>query len=155
MADTFAALAKEYLNTKRSSLKPKTVSKAQWLLDDWLNKYAGKIPLRQLKAADILCVCRRIEAKGQYETAHRARALASRVMSYGVITGRVDRDPCADLRGALTPVKTKNHAAITDPVKVGELLRSIDGYEGQPSTAFALKLAPYVFARPGELRAAA
>lgn len=69
-------------------------------------------------------------------------------MRYGVITGRVDRDPCADLRGALTPVKTKNHAVITDPVKVGELLRAIDGYKGQPSTAFALKLAPYVFARP-------
>jgi integrase len=155
VADTFAALAKEYLDTKRSSLKPKTLSKAQWLLDDWLNKYAGKIPLRHLKAADILSVCRRIEAKGLNETAHRARALASRVMRYGVITGRVDRDPCADLRGALTPVKTKNHAAITDPIKVGELLRAIDGYEGQPSTAFALKLAPYVFARPGELRAAA
>lgn len=76
-------------------------------------------------------------------------------MRYGVITGRVDRAPCADLRGALIPVKTRNHAAISDPVKVGELLRAIDGYQGQLSTAFALKLAPYVFARPGELRAAA
>jgi integrase len=76
-------------------------------------------------------------------------------MRYGVITSRVDRDPCADLRGALTPVKTKNQAAITDPIKVGELLRAIDGYQGQPSTAFALRLAAHVFARPGELRAAA
>jgi integrase len=76
-------------------------------------------------------------------------------MRYGVITGRVDRDPCADLRGALKPVKTKNHAGITAPPKVGELLRAIDGYQGQPSTAFALRIAPYVFARPGELRAAA
>ena len=68
-------------------------------------------------------------------------------MRYGVITGRVERDPCADLRGALMPVKTKNHAAITEPVKVGELLRAIDGYQGQPSASFALKIAPYVFAR--------
>lgn len=78
----------------RSNQRP--FRKRNWLLDDWLNKYAGKIPLRQLKAADILSVCRRIEATGKYETAHRARALASRVMRYGVITGRVDRDPCAD-----------------------------------------------------------
>lgn len=155
IADTFSALAREYLDTKRSSFSPKTLSKAEWLLDDWLHKYVGKIPLRQLSAADVLSVCRRIEAKGRYETAHRARALASRVMRYGVITGRVDRDPCVDLRGALTPVKTKNHAAITDPIKVGELLRAIDGYQAKPSTAFALKLAPFVFARPGELRAAA
>ena len=155
ITETFSAVAREYLDTKRSSLSPKTLSKAEWLVEDWLNKYVGKIPVRQLEAGDILSVCRRIEAKGRYETAHRARALASRVMRYGVITGRVDRDPCGDLRGALTPVKTKNHAAITEPAKVGELLRAIDGYQGQPATAFALKIAPYVFARPGELRAAA
>ena len=77
IADTFSALAKEYLDTKRSSFKPKTLSKAEWLLDDWLNKYVGKIPLRQLTAGDILSVCRRIEEKGKHETAHRARALAS------------------------------------------------------------------------------
>jgi integrase len=154
IADTFSALAREYLDTKRDSFNPKTLSKAEWLLDDWLNKSIGKIPVRQLKAGDVLSVCRRIEAKRQYETAHRARALASRVMRFGVITGRVERDPCADLRGALTPVKTKNHAGITEPPKLGELLRAIDGYQGQPSTAFALKIAPYVFARPGELRAA-
>lgn len=88
-------------------------------------------------------------------TAHRSRALASCVMRFGVITGRVERDPCADLRGALKPMKTKSHAAITEPPKIAELLRAIDGYQGQPSTAFALKIAPYVFARPGELRAAA
>ena len=119
IADTCSALAREYLDTKRSSLSPKTPSKAEWLLEDWLNKYVGKIPVRKLSASDILSVCRRIEAKARYETAHRARALASRVMRYGVITGRVDRDPSADLRGALTPVKTKNHAGITDPAKVG------------------------------------
>ena len=148
-------MAREYLDTKRDSFSPKTLSKAQWLLNDWLNKYVGKIPVRQLTAADILSVCRRIEAKRQYETAHRARALARRVMRFGVITGRVERDPCADLHGALKPVKTKNHAGITEPPKVAELLRAIDGYQGQASTAFALKIAPYVFARPGELRAAA
>lgn len=151
-ADTFAALAAEYLDTKRKALHAKTLSKAQWLLDDWLNKYIGKLPVREVTAANVLSVCRRLESKGKHESAHRARALASRVMRYGVVTGRCDSDPCRDLRGALTTVKAKNHAAITDPAKLGALLRAIDGYDGQPSTVYALRIAPYVFVRPGELR---
>jgi integrase len=151
-ADTFAALAAEYLDIKRKTLHAKTLSKAQWLLDDWLNKFLGKKPIGELTAADVLSVCRRLESKGKHESAHRARALASRVMRYGVATGRCERDPCADLRGALTPVKVRNHAAITDPTKLGALLRAIDGYDGQPSTMYALRIAPYVFVRPGELR---
>lgn len=73
---------------------------------------------------------------------------------YAIATGRATRDISADLRGALAPRTTKNYAAITDPAKVGELLRAIDGYDGQPTTTAALRLAPYVFVRPGELRAA-
>lgn len=151
-ADTFAALAAEYLDRKRKTLHAKTLSKAQWLLDDWLNKYIGGSPLREITAANVLSVCRRLEAKGKHESAHRARALASRVMRYGVATGRCDSDPCRDLRGALETFKPKNHAAITDPAKLGALLRAIDGYEGQPSTVYALRIVPYVFVRPGELR---
>lgn len=75
-------------------------------------------------------------------------------MRYAVATGRAERDPSRDLQGALAPVVTTNHAAITEPRKIGELLRAIDGYAGQPSTAFALRLAPLTFVRPGELRAA-
>ncbi len=151
-ADTFAALAAEYLDRKRKTLHAKTLSKAQWLLDDWLNKYIGNTSVRELTAANVLSVCRRLESKGKHESAHRARALASRVMRYAVATGRCDSDPCRDLRGALTAVKVKNHAGITDPAKLGALLRAIDGYEGQPSTVYALRIAPYVFVRPGELR---
>jgi integrase len=153
-ADTFAAIATEWLNMKRKSLHPNTLKKAQWLLDDWLCKHLGSRPVRQITAAEILAVCRRLEAKGKHETAHRTRALASRVLRYAVSTGRAERDPTQDLRGALAPVRVKNHAAITEPTKIGGLLRAIDGYQGQPSTAYALKLAPLVFVRPGELRAA-
>lgn len=153
-ADTFSALALEYLDKKRKSLHAKTLSKAQWLLNDWLGKYIGTKSVRQITAADVLGVCRRLETKGHRESAHRARALASRVMRYGVVTGRCERDPCGDLRGALEPVVVKNHAAITEPAKLGALLRAINEYDGQPSTKYALKLAPYVFVRPGELRAA-
>ena len=153
-AETFSALALEYLDTHRKALHPKTLKKAQWLLDDWLGKYVGSIPIRQVTAADILAVCRRLQAKGARESAHRVRSLASRVMRYGVATSRCERDPCADLRGALEPIGTRNRAAIVKPVKLGELLRAIDGYQGQPSTEYALKIMPYCFVRPGELRMA-
>lgn len=155
-ADTFAALAAEYLDLKRKTLSPKTIAKAEWLLDDWINKYIGATPLRQLGPAAILSVCRRLEAKGFHESAHRARSLVSRIMKYGVATIRCDNDPCRDLfnKDTLAPVPAQNHAAITEPVKLGALLRAIDGYDGQPSTKYALKLAPLVFVRPGELRAA-
>jgi integrase len=76
------------------------------------------------------------------------------VLRYAVATGRAQHDVAADLKDALAPVKSKNFASVTDPARVGELLRAIDGYTGHPVTALALKLAPLVFVRPGELRAA-
>ena len=97
---------------------------------------------------------RRIEARGKHETAHRVRALAGRVLRFAVATGRAERDVAADLKDALAPVKSRNFASVTDPARVGQLLRAIDGYDGQPITALALKLAPLVFVRPGELRGA-
>ena len=153
-ADTFSALAREYLDTHGKAFAPKTLKKARWLLDDWLDKYVGSTPVRQVTAADILGVCRRLQAKGARESAHRVRSLASRVFRYGVATGRCERDPCGDLRGALEPIGTRNRAAIVEPGKFAELLRAIDGYQGQPATGYALKLLPYCFVRPGELRLA-
>src|SRR5690606_28831404 len=98
---------------------------------------------------------RRIEARGTHETAHRVLSLCRRVFTYAVATGRAERNPANDLKGTLTPSSTTNFAAITDPVKLGGLLRAIDGYsEGQPAVIAALKLAPLVFVRPGELRGA-
>jgi integrase len=101
-----------------------------------------------------LAVLRKIEARGAIETAHRAKRRASQVFRYAIATGRAEHDPTGDLRGALQSVDVEHRAAITEPKRVGELLRAIDGYVGQPSTHYALKLAPYVFVRPGKLRAA-
>jgi integrase len=153
-ADTFAALAAEYLDLKRKTLNPKTIAKAEWLLDDWINKYIGDTPVAQLEPGAVLSVCRRLEAKGFRESAHRALSLVSRICRYGIPSGRCKSDPCRDLRGQLVTVETKNHASITEPAKLGGLLRAIDDYDGQPSTKYALKLAPLLFVRPGELRAA-
>jgi integrase len=99
-------------------------------------------------------VLRRLERRGKHETAHRARQRVSQIVRYAIATGRAERDPTGDLRGALTPIKVTNRAAITEPREVAQLLRAIGGYQGHPVVEAALQLAPLVFVRPGELRAA-
>lgn len=151
-ANTFREIAAEWL--EKQKFAPATLEKAEWTFRDLLFPFIGSKPVSQLAAPEILQVLRRIESRGKHETAHRTKQRISQVIRYAIATGRAERDPTADLRGALTPLDVKNHAAITDPVRVGELLRAIDGYTGQPATEAALKLAPLLFVRPGELRAA-
>lgn len=116
--------------------------------------WLGKRPIAEIKAPELLAVLRRIEGRGALETTHRAMANCGQVFRYGVATGRVERDPTGDLRGALPVPKEKHHASITDPKRIGELLRAIDAYEGTLVTKSALRLAPLVFVCPGELRMA-
>jgi len=116
--------------------------------------WVGARPIIEIKAPELLMTLRMIEARGSLETAHRVRAICGQVFRYAIATGRAERDPAADLRGALPPVKPKHHSAITDPEKVAGLLRAIDGYQGSLVTKSALRLAPLLFVRPGELRKA-
>ncbi|MGC4028937.1 MAG: integrase arm-type DNA-binding domain-containing protein [Steroidobacteraceae bacterium] len=153
-ADTFGAIAEEWLQLQKAKLAATTYDKARWMLVDLLGPYLGRQPIKALTPADVLEALRRIEARGRIETAHRAKQRAGQVFRYAIVTRRVERDPTADLRGALQPVVSKNRAAITDPARIGELLRALDGYRGQPGTEVALKLAPHLFVRPGELRLA-
>ena len=95
---------------------------------------------------------RRIEERGALETAHRALSNCGQVFRYAIASGRAERDPCADLRGSLAPAQPEHLAAITQPDRVAELLRAIDGYNGSLIVRCALRLAPLVFVRPGELR---
>jgi integrase len=150
-ADTFKAVADEWLGKQKGVLAPVTYGKAEWLLG-LLHPHIGKRPVREIAAPELLAALRRIEARGTHETAHRARQKAGQVFRYAVATGKADRDPAADLKGALTPVKVQSRAAVTDPAAVGALLRSLDGYTGQPQVTAALRLAPLLFVRPGELR---
>jgi integrase len=152
--DTFEAIATEWLDMQRNSFSAKTLEKAEWTFKDLLNPHLGNKPIRSITSPEILEALRKLEARGKHETAHRTKQRASQIFRFAIATGRADRDPTADLRGALAPVTTTNHASITDPVKVGELLRALDGYKGHPTTEAALKLAPLLFVRPGELRAA-
>jgi len=116
--------------------------------------WLGSQPISSISAAQLLATLRRIEARGRHETAHRAKQRAGQIFRYAIATGRAEFDPSSGLRGALHPVVSTKLAAITDPAKVGGLLRSIDGYAGQFATCCALKLAPMLFVRPGELRQA-
>lgn len=160
--NTFASVAQEWLalqetppaHSPRTPLSAVTVAKARWMLDGFLIPEIGSKPIAELSAPDLLEALRKIEKRGTHETAHRTKQLAGRVLRFGIATGRATRDVSADLRGALAPVTTRNHAALTEPAQVAALLRAIDGYVGQPVTASALKLAPLVFVRPGELRGA-
>ena len=152
-ANTFEAVAGEWFAKQRYA--PATHTKVEWFLS-LLYPHIGKDAVSTLEPPEVLDVLRRIESRGRHETAHRCRALVGKVMRYAIATGRAQRDPAADLRDALASVTVDHHAAITKPARVGELLRAIDGYRGrgQPSVENALKLAPLVFVRPGELRAA-
>ena len=151
-ANTFEALALEWL--AKQPFSAATLEKAEWTFKDLLFPYLGSRPITELSAPEILHVLRRLESRGKHETAHRTKQRVSQVIRYAIATGRADRDPSVDLRGALTPVSVVNRAAITDPVRVGELMRAIEGYNGHPVAHAALRLAPLVFVRPGELRAA-
>lgn len=151
---TFKLVAEEWLQLQSQSLAQLTLAKARWLFDSHIFPEIGSEPISRITAPLLLAALRKIEAKGAHETAQRAKQKCSQVFRYAIATGRADRDPTQDLRGALAPVVTQNHAAITEPSRVGELLRAIDGYVGQPVTHAALRLAPLVFVRPGELRAA-
>ncbi|QSX75749.1 integrase arm-type DNA-binding domain-containing protein [Lysobacter arenosi] len=116
--------------------------------------WLGKRPVAEMTAKELLATINRVVDRGAVETAHRILQNCGQIFRYAIATGRAERNPAADLRGALPPVKETHHAAITDPAAVGGLLRAIDDYKGLFVTKCALRLAPLLFVRPGELRQA-
>ena len=114
--------------------------------------WMGSRPVASITAPELLTAVRRIEQRGALDTAHRVLQNNGQVFRYAVATGRAQRDPSGDLRGALPPVKKKHFAALTEPKQVGPLLRVLDGYQGTLIVRCALRFAPLVFVRPGELR---
>lgn len=153
-ANTFSALAEEWLQTKRKALTESTWNRDRDQLVKLVGPYLGSRPIGEIEAPELLAVLKRLEKKGILDTAHRVRAVCGRVFRYAIATGRASRDISADLKGALSAKGTQSYPAITDPAKVGQLLRAIEDYDGQATTHAALRLAPYLFVRPGELRAA-
>lgn len=153
-ANTFKAVAEEVIaKGEREDRASATLTKARWFLS-LLEPSLGSRPVAEIEAFELLDVLRKIEGAGHHETARRALAFASRVFRYAIVTSRARSNPAADLRGALITPKVRHHSALVDPEAVGGLLRAIDGFRGQPATQLALRLAPHVFVRPGELRQA-
>lgn len=152
---TFDAIASEFCQKRRrdgqKAWAVSTATRSEYLLS-LLKGSIGKLPITDIEPADVLAAVRKIERKGQLESARRTLQLAGAVFRYAVATARLSSDPTRDLRGALTAPTVTHYGAIIDPTRVGELLRAIDGYEGQPITKMAMQLAPHVFVRPGELR---
>lgn len=154
VSNSFEVIAREWHSKQNAtwseSYAAKTLSRFERDLFPWI----GKRPIIEITAPELLSALRRIESRGAIETAHRALGECGQVLRYAIATGRAERDVAADLRGALPPVKPKHLAAVTEPKKVAELLRAIDGYQGTLPVTCALRLAPLVFVRPGELRTA-
>lgn len=163
MENTFAAVADELLRQRVAKIAAGTAARERRLLEKDMAPYIGSRPIADITAPELLTVLRRIEGRGTVETAHRAKMLAGQVYKYASATGRVptNYNPAADLGGALAQPEARNFATVYDPkkgrddlAKVGDLLRALHDYKGGPVVQAALKLAPLVFARPGELRRA-
>ncbi len=153
-ANTFALISEEYVaKIEREGRAAVTIKKTRWLLS-LLNRNLGKRPISEITPAELLEALQEVEKQGHLETARRMRSLSGRIFRYAVATSRATADPSALLRGALTAPTVTHHSAILEPEAVGELLRAIHGYSGQPLTHLALQLTPHVFVRPGELRRA-
>lgn len=150
--ETFQAVALEWFAKFKPTWVDSHSEKIRSRLERDLFPWLGHRPIKEITAPELLACLRRIEARGALDTAHRAHQNTGAIFRYAVATGRAERDPSGDLRGALPPAKATHHASITEPKAVGDLLRAIDGYQGTLAVRCALRLAPLVFTRPGELR---
>lgn len=153
-ANTFESVTREWFTKNESRWAPAYSSKIIRRFEMYIFPWLGGEPIADIKAPDLLPLVRRIEERGAVETAHRTLALCGQVLRYAIATSRAERDCTTDLRGALAPAKRTHFAATTDPSQFGEILRAIDSYKGNPVVEAALKLAPLLFVRPGELRMA-
>jgi integrase len=153
-ADTFKVTALEWYAMKLDSWSSHYAIREKRNLEKDLFPFLGARRIGEIEAIELLATVRRVEERGALDVAHRVLTTAGQVWRYAVATGRTPRDITADIRGALKPHHGKHFAAITDPVKLGELIRVIRGYQGGPIVRAALQLAPMLFQRPGELRAA-
>ncbi|MDE2423556.1 MAG: integrase arm-type DNA-binding domain-containing protein [Betaproteobacteria bacterium] len=154
ITNSFEVVAREWYSKNSLSWSENHGSRIIRRLENDIFPWIGTKPIADIKASELLTVLQRIEKRGAIETAHRALQNCGQVFRYAVATGRAERDPSPDLKGALAPVQQKHRAAITDTRAIGGLLRSIDSYTGFQTTKLALQFAPLVFVRPGELRKA-
>lgn len=152
--DTFEAVAREWLESRESELAEVTHHETKRRLERDAFPWLGPLVISAIGAPELLAIIKRVDQRGRRYTANRILSEISRVFRYAVATGRAARDPCPDLRGAIPSRKATHHPAVTQPKDVAALLRAIDAFEGSFTVQSALRMSPYVFVRPGELRRA-
>ncbi len=150
--ETFELVSREWHKKFQPTWTPGHAARILVSLEKDAFPWLGIRPIREITAPKVLAVARRVESRGAVETAHRLVGNVGMVFRYAVASGLADSDPTRDLRGALSPTNEKHHASVTDPKAVADLLRAIESYSGSLVTRCALRLAPLVFVRPGELR---
>lgn len=149
---TFSRLAEAFMaKAVKEGRAPATQNKTAWLLG-MANADFGSMPIIEVTSPMVLACLRKVEAKGNYETARRLRAKIGAVFRYAIATGAGETDPTYALRDALIRPQVTPRAAITDPKALGGLLRAIEKFEGQTTTRIALQLLALLAQRPGELR---
>ena len=172
-ADPAETLSKKARKQSSEQSKTSTVQAVceEWLTrqSEWADTHRVKVELRLrndvypvLGVRDVQCVTapevlqclRLVEARGAVDSAHRIKHTLGQVFRYAIATGRAEHDPTSGLRGALAKVNKQSYPHITDTIRLGEVMRAIDGYAGSIEVRQALRLLPLVFTRPGELRQA-
>ncbi len=153
VADNFEAVARDWFDRHLSKKAESTKAKVTSRMECFVLPYIGKRPISEITAPDILAVVRRVERLGSLDTAHRVQQEIGQIIRYAIQTGRAVSDPTPALRGALPPIAQTHFASpAEEPAKVGELLRTMEAFNGSPTVAAAIKILPMVFCRPGELR---
>ncbi len=150
--NSFEVIAREWFAKYEPSWSTNHATRIIRRLERDIFPWLGGKAIADITAPQLLETIQRIEQRGALETAHRALGNCGQVFRYAVATGRAERDPSGDLRGALPPVKSTHFASVTEPSKAAEILRILDGYEGTLPVRCALRLSSLVFVRPGELR---
>ena len=154
VANSFEVVAREWFGKFAPNWATTHSDKIMRRLEKDIFPWVGARPIAEITAPELLACLRRMENRGAIETAHRAHQNCGQIFRYAIATGRAERDPAADLRGAIPPSKARHHASIVEPKAIGALLRAIAGYQGSLVTKCALRLASLFFVRPGELRQA-
>ncbi|AOI97256.1 tyrosine-type recombinase/integrase [Burkholderia sp. LA-2-3-30-S1-D2] len=153
-AHSFEVVARGWMDERKTTVEPAQHDKTLARMENDVFPWLGKRPIAEIDAPEILVVLKRVDGRGARFTAHRIRSEISRVFRYGIKEGHCKADPARDLVDAIPPAQTTHFASITEPEKVGEMLRAFDGFTGTFPVLCALKLAPMLFVRPGELRKA-
>jgi hypothetical protein len=148
---SFEFVAREWFNRHQPAWAPSHAEKIIRRLERDVFPWLGSRPIHSIKPPELLQILKRVEARGAIETTHRVQQNCGQVFRYGVAIGLLESDPTRDLRGALPPWRPEHYPTLTDPRRVGMLLRDIDAYEGGFITRCAMQLSPLLFVRPGEL----